>query len=558
MVQQSCLYVKQTFSYVDAATGSSITILQGTHLDAYDNSDVLSIIPSSYISNQCSPSPILAALFFSIYIVVVVLIMVDLITGIIIENLESFVKLEEMKTVTQFHVEDFVDKWEELDPLGSGFIHAEHFTALMDGVNPPMGVKKMDRGKALRVQAISYDTNIPLRELRFHFLETLHRLCSRVAHEDLPEQEDFALQGKMIRRLPRDEQEPKYTVGDFYTCAAVTCQIKGFLIRARLKPFWDALKAEVDDSVYEDVGDDDEEESLFARLRSKTSKKSSLSMTHQRQHRLASMTKVSSSGDSVGSVEGSPMSMTRDDRMALLEIASGQNRPLTAGRQRSRLAATTGGGAAVEPSAQNRRPLSALPSEATSSSHQPRESRVRSSAIKAHLNEGQSLATLTTMNLAAKSALAAKPVKSTESLPTANKRETQMSIGSVGPMSGPMFSISEIKAEGEDLNQHPFDPLPHDQRVPGGGGVGPGSSRPGTTSSGNSRSTLAPDAKPLSMAADVIYANPLAEDAEVLEGAPSLSAPSVNDLRQMMPSSSFNSSRKARTRMKGGDAHGDA
>lgn len=528
MVLQSCLYVKQTFTYIDTTTGLTKTILQGTYLDSYDNADVLSIIPSSYISNQCSPSPILAAIFFTVYIIIVVLIMVDLITGIIIENLESFVKLEEMKTVTQFHVEDFVDKWEELDPHGTGTIHARHFTALMDGVFPPMGVKGMKQGKDLTVQQITYDTSIPLRDLRFHFLETLHRLCSRVAHVDLPEQEEFAIQGKMIRRLPRDKEEPKYTMGDYYTCAAVTSQIKGFLIRVRLKPFWDAIKAEGSEFVYEDLVED-EDEAIFPMLRGRSAKKSAQSMTNQRQHRLASVTRPGSA-TSGGSVEGSSTSMTKDERMALLEIASGpsMNRPLTAGHPRSRLG--TAGAGLKPPSALNP-PSDLNPPAKVASSHSAQDA-----ANPARQSKTKNLGHIKMGSLAAKSANASPTIRG--------------EILLAGPFN-PNLSASAVE---EDTKPHPFDPQPHDQHHHRGVGIGPGSShasmRPASESSWKRLGADQPAVVP-PLAAHVVYANPLAEDAEVLEAASSSmsqGAPSASDLRQTLPS--FTTPKTSRSRKK--------
>ena len=543
MVQEQCKYVEQSYTYINSA-GSSAVILQGAYLDTIANADLLATLPPSYVSNQCSPSPVLAAFFFTVYIIVITLIMVDLITGIIIENLESFVKLDGMATVTQFHVEDFVNKWEELDPLGTGFIQAEHFTALLDGVDPPLGVRGVKKGKGLEVQAVTYETNIPLRNLRFHFLETLHRLCSRVAHADLPEQEEFAIKGKMIRRLPMDEQEPKYTLGDFYTCSSVTTHIKGFLIRDRLKPLWDEFSDE--EFIYED--EVEEEEELIVKGRHQ---KSSLSMSLGNSGHLKSVTmKVNSSG---GSVEGSASSLSRYDRMALLEIASGPNRPLTAGKQAKSRFGTTGGGASPQAQFQTR-PLSASPqlplsfpsaspplaSSATlPKGYETRESAVRPSKIQVSQHGAQHGAQHGTYenlgSLQRRTSLAASKPSSSS---TALKIEAQMSISSITPMqSGPAQA---------DINPHPFDPHPHDQCLPGAAGLG---------SSQGTRVSSSPTSGPIQdppMAATVIcepsrsriYSNPLAE---VLDGGSERGH--TRDLIKML--SKFASSKNTRKSMAG-------
>ena len=130
----------------------------------------------------------------------------QLIIGIIIENIEMLEKIENMKishkhvqvygmgpantplvgSVTMpvrisyqpnkcikteylvFHAIDieqaFLETWEVLDADGSGMINATGLTTLLLEVPPPMGVKGLDR-TPMRIQTVVQDTQIPLRSV---------------------------------------------------------------------------------------------------------------------------------------------------------------------------------------------------------------------------------------------------------------------------------------------------------------------------------------------------------------------------------------------------------
>ena len=70
------------------------------------------------------------------------------------------------------------------------------------------------------------------RGQRIHFLETLHALAGRVAGVNLPADEEFTIHDRMMRRLPRDELPPKFTIGgmklyDIYTRPSVGGPLSG-------------------------------------------------------------------------------------------------------------------------------------------------------------------------------------------------------------------------------------------------------------------------------------------------------------------------------------------
>jgi hypothetical protein len=79
----------------------------GTYLDSVDDAAAIESIPDWAIINQCSPAPMLAAIYFVTYMLVVVYLMVQLVIGIILENIETHARIDNMK-VKQQHIQDFL------------------------------------------------------------------------------------------------------------------------------------------------------------------------------------------------------------------------------------------------------------------------------------------------------------------------------------------------------------------------------------------------------------------------------------------------------------------
>ena len=238
MIQEQCILVtglvplQLNATAIGAGTGN-YTVWPGTYLDSIADALVLSQIPSNQQLNSCSPSPAITAIYFETYMLLVTYLLLQLVIGIIIENIEQYSAIEQMP-VTQEHMREFTDTWEELDGEGSGFVKAEKMTALLSSIKPPMGVKGMER-IPFRVQEIVQGVRIPLRDLRFHFLETLHALTGRVAGTELPADAEYAVHNNLIQRLPRDAEPPKYSVADYYAALHVRTSIKGFLFRDKLQ-----------------------------------------------------------------------------------------------------------------------------------------------------------------------------------------------------------------------------------------------------------------------------------------------------------------------------------
>lgn len=217
MIEEQCILVTQTL--LPNATTRNTTILQGTYLDSVVDADILPQISTTSLQNQCTPNAAVTAIFFCTYMMLVIFLLLQLVIGILIENIDNLAKMEEMQ-VSQKHIQSFIDVWEELDKLGTGFIDASDMTSLLMRVEWPMGVQGI-KNPHLKISDIVQRLSIPLRNQKIHFLETMHAMAGRVAGAEVPESEEFELHGQMITRLPKDEDRPKYTLADYY---AAVCE----------------------------------------------------------------------------------------------------------------------------------------------------------------------------------------------------------------------------------------------------------------------------------------------------------------------------------------------
>ncbi|GAX82517.1 hypothetical protein CEUSTIGMA_g9944.t1 [Chlamydomonas eustigma] len=229
---QQCIQVTNDVDIIIPGNTTASVIYRGTYLDTESDALTLSVVPSDLQNNRCSPAPALAAVFFTVYMGLCTFLVLELVVAVIIENIEYQTKIANM-AITQKHIEDFCDAWEELDQTSSGFIDAAGMTTVLTRVAPPMGVKGLDCPSRY-IQDIVMSCNIPLRNLKIHFMETLHELTGRVAAAPLPIDEEWVIHDKIVQRLPQDKELPKYTTGDYYSALYVKASIKGFLIRSKL------------------------------------------------------------------------------------------------------------------------------------------------------------------------------------------------------------------------------------------------------------------------------------------------------------------------------------
>ncbi|KAF5842565.1 hypothetical protein DUNSADRAFT_6415, partial [Dunaliella salina] len=192
--------------------------------------------------DECSINPMLAVLYFCIFMLVCTYIMIQLVIGIVLDGIQIQSFLDEMD-VGQDDIQNFVKAWLELDPHGTSFIHVKLLTSLLSKIPPPLGVKGLPQ-EFKSVQEIILSVDIPLRQnsMTVHFTEVLHALAGRVMGAEVPEQEEFSLFLRLTNKMPKGR--PHYTAAHVYAAMAVSSAVRGFLQRKLLSEMWEQLEEE--------------------------------------------------------------------------------------------------------------------------------------------------------------------------------------------------------------------------------------------------------------------------------------------------------------------------
>lgn len=245
MVLNDCIMVAENIVITNATDNSTIaTLWSGQYLDSYGDQVLISQIPSSALVNQCSISPTLAAFYFSTFMLVCTFLILQLVIGIIIESIELQYANDRLP-INEKHIDAFVETWNSLDVRGTNFIDAVYLTTILDNVPHPMGVKGLKgRYKSDKLTEIIYTCDIPMRDQRINFLETLLALSYRVAGAEIPEEDNDNLIQRMKEVLNHEQHLPPadFTVAHLYACLYVKGSIQGFLVRHSLRPIFSRYK----------------------------------------------------------------------------------------------------------------------------------------------------------------------------------------------------------------------------------------------------------------------------------------------------------------------------
>ena len=241
MVLNGCILVAQNIVITNATDNTTIaTLWTGQYLDPYGDQVLISQVPPSALVNQCSVSPTLAAFYFSTFLLVCTFLILQLVIGIIIESIELQYANDRLP-INEKHIDSFVETWNALDVRGTNFMDAVYLTTLLDNVPHPMGVKGLKgKYKSDRLTELIYTCDIPMRDSKINFLETLLALSYRVAGADIPEEDNENLIRKMREVLNQEQPLPpaRFTVAHLYACLYVKSNIQGFLVRHSLRPIF--------------------------------------------------------------------------------------------------------------------------------------------------------------------------------------------------------------------------------------------------------------------------------------------------------------------------------
>jgi hypothetical protein len=133
------------------------------------------------LDNGNCGDPVTAKVFFSTFVFLTFLIIVNMYIAIILENLAGVTQEEEL-TVTDDDVESFYARWAQYDPLATQFVTHDDLLPLVAGLSRPLGIPGASFHDISKL-------NIPLfKDDRAHCLDVLHALVrtaiAEVAGED--------------------------------------------------------------------------------------------------------------------------------------------------------------------------------------------------------------------------------------------------------------------------------------------------------------------------------------------------------------------------------------
>jgi hypothetical protein len=121
--------------------------------------------------------PVGARLFFSSFVMIMFLVIVNMFIAIVLENL-TFARASEELRLEDEDFEGFYARWELFDPHATQFIHVDSLHAFVSGLKPPLGMP------SARLEDLG-DLRIPLFEGdRVHSLDVLHALTWRIMMDE--------------------------------------------------------------------------------------------------------------------------------------------------------------------------------------------------------------------------------------------------------------------------------------------------------------------------------------------------------------------------------------
>lgn len=171
-------------------------------------------VPADAYFDRCPPPRIIGILFFVSFTLLCGYILLNLIIAIVLDNFQSS-REEEKLPIKRIHLQSFVDAWSQFDPSGTTFISARKLPGLIMALDPPMGTKGT-RASLADVQMIIMTSDIPNRNGKVHFMETLHALSARIVGTDLPAAAHKKVEKQLRSKLPKSAETIKYTVAHYH------------------------------------------------------------------------------------------------------------------------------------------------------------------------------------------------------------------------------------------------------------------------------------------------------------------------------------------------------
>ncbi|KAF5831562.1 hypothetical protein DUNSADRAFT_12975, partial [Dunaliella salina] len=130
MVKEDCYLVQADISVTlpgSNGTLQQVDLKRGQYLDPVDDHALIDELPQGALKDECTINSMLAVLYFCIYMLVCTYIMIQLVIGIVLENVQTATFMEGI-SVGQDQILDFVSAWKEFDPFGTSYISVKQLT----------------------------------------------------------------------------------------------------------------------------------------------------------------------------------------------------------------------------------------------------------------------------------------------------------------------------------------------------------------------------------------------------------------------------------------------
>lgn len=196
-------------------------------------------VSSDITLDRCPANRIIAILYFCVFTVLCGFILINLVIAIVLDSFRSS-NVEESLPISKQHMSEYVETWAQFDTQGTGYIPARKLPALIAELPYPMGAKNSAATLA-DIQMIIMTSDIPNRDGKVHFFETLHSLSARVAGTDLPWNEQIKVHSKLSSKLPRNVEDTKHTVAHYHAALYVQAAVRGMLARQAVKQHLESL-----------------------------------------------------------------------------------------------------------------------------------------------------------------------------------------------------------------------------------------------------------------------------------------------------------------------------
>ncbi|CAD8122599.1 unnamed protein product [Paramecium sonneborni] len=214
-------------------------------------------------------STIFGYFFFISYLVLIRIIMTSLFLAMIIESYQEC-QLENTAAINPYQLEDFLLKWSDYDPQGTGWITPEDFAFLMFEINPPLGFKDENSqyydftSKNQKIKSHLYNHKKKMRLFKTEIFQKLSDyqvqiyqnqmvhfkdICIQLAYNAIKKKNDLngieQIEDKIILRQIRKSWESRYQdlIGkkaqqfaiDIFAINSITDILRGVIERRKIK-----------------------------------------------------------------------------------------------------------------------------------------------------------------------------------------------------------------------------------------------------------------------------------------------------------------------------------